>query len=211
MKYTLLIIFCALSLTTSAQFWKKKKPAPVVEEVYPRFPEVDQPVCYTVIAVTDVKLNMPDVVFTPFKKTTFEIEMAEDVVMTEAKHHMRFREYKQASYNFSDLSDLYILQNRFSEAKWYLLQSNEISRSLKDDRHTIANLLTLAAIKINLGEAGLAKTDLQEAYTLANANGFTVDASAIDKRISDLQVNKLNSQKAVLRYAEAVEKSNKHQ
>jgi len=211
MRYTLLIIFCAISVSASAQFWKKaKKPVPV-EEVFPRYDEIPQPSYFSAITVSDIKLSMPGVYIVPFKRTIYEIELAEDMVMTEAKHNMRFREYKLASYNFSDLADLYILQNRFSEAKWYLLQSNAISREQNDDRHTIVNLLNLATIKFAIGQAELAKIDLQEAHDIANAKGFASDLPAIDKRMHDLELNKYSSPRSELRYAQAVEASNKSQ
>jgi hypothetical protein len=211
MRYTLLIIFCAISVSASAQFWKKaKKPVPV-EEVFPRYDEIPQPSYFSAITVSDIKFPMPGVYIVPFKRTIYEIELAEDMVMTEAKHNMRFREYKLASYNFSDLANLYILQNRFSEAKWYLLQSNAISREQNDDRHTIVNLLNLATIKFAIGEAALAKTDLQEAHDIANAKGFASDLPAIDKRMHDLELNKYSSPRSELRYAQAVEASNKSQ
>jgi len=208
MKIKFLIILCAISVSASAQFWKKKQ-KPVVQEVFPRFEEIAQPSYLSYFDISDANFNMPEVYFVPLKRTVYDIELAEDEVMREAKHNMRFRIYNLASYNFSDLADLYILQNRFSEAKWYLLQSNELSREQKDDKHTISNLLTLAAIKFAIGEPALAKTDLQEAYDLANAKGFTADVAVIAKKMQDLEANKSLSPKAELRYAQAVEKSNK--
>jgi hypothetical protein len=104
---------------------------------------------------------------------------------------------------------LYLLQNRFSEAKWYLLQSNTISREQNDDKHTIANLINLAIIKSAIGELPLAKIDLQEAHDLAVAKGFQSDVDNIEKRMHDLQLIKTSAPKAELRYAEAVEVSNK--
>jgi len=207
MRFAILITFCTLSLTASAQFWKKKKP----EEVFPRYPELEQPAYYADITVSAIKLNMPEVNEVPFKRTVYDIERAEDVIMAEAKHNMRFRVYNLASYNFSDLATLYLLQNRFSEAKWYLLQSNEISRQQNDDKHTISNLLMLADIKLAIGELALAKLDLQEAHDLANTKGFATDLASIEKKIHDVEFNKTITPKAELRYAEAVEANNKGQ
>ena len=55
--------------------------------------------------------------------------------MHSAQHNMSEGIFTDASYNFSDLARIYILQNRLSEAKWYLLQSNNISRRQRDDKH----------------------------------------------------------------------------
>ena|ERR1700761_5907156 len=207
MRFIILVAFCTLSLTASAQFWKKKKK----EEVFPRYPELEQPAYFADITVSTIKLNMPAVDVVPFKRTVYDIELAEDVILAEAKHNMRFRVYNLASYNFSDLATLYLLQNRFSEAKWYLLQSNEISRQQNDDKHTISNLLILADIKLAIGELALAKLDLQEAHDLANTKGFTTDLASIEKKMHDVEFNKTVTPKAELRYAEAVEANNKGQ
>ena len=206
-KFLVLVIFSAISISASAQFWKKKK----VEEVFPRYPELAQPEYFSALAISEAKTNMPGVDIVPFKRTVYSIELAEDMVMKDAKHNMRFRIYDLASYNFSDLASLYVLQNRFSEAKWYLLQSNELSRQQNDDKHTIANLLLLADIKLTIGETALAKLDLLEAHNLANAKGLIIDTAIIDKKMHDLEFNKAVSPKVELRYAEAVEAGNKAQ
>ena len=203
MRIILLLIFCTLTLTASAQFWKKK-PKPVVE-VVTRYPDAEQPVCFTDIVIPAAIANTHEVYNAPLKRSTYDIEMNEEAVMTLAKHHMRFREYKLASYNFSDLADLYILQDRFSEAKWYLLQSLTISKQQNDDRLTLANLLNLAAIKIAIGEPKLAKADLKEAHELAVAKGFVTDLAGIEIRMRDMDLGGPAAEKATLRYAQSVE------
>jgi len=207
MKFTLLIIFCAISVTTSAQFWQKK----VKPVIYPRYELLPAATGNFSVAVSDAGLAMPAVYVVTLKRSVFDIELAEDQVLKEAKHNMRFRIYTAASYNFTALAELYLLQNRFSEAKWYLLQSNEISRQQKDDKHTISNLLDLAAIKLAIGEMGLAKIDLQEAHDIAALKGFTEDAATIETRMREIQFDKPSATKAELRYSEAVELANKPQ
>lgn len=205
MRIAILIIFCTISITASAQFWqKKKKVEPIV-----RFEQLPDASYASIILPTEKAAVTPDFSAVILRRSVYDIELAEDIVMKEAKHNMRFRVYNLASYNFSDLAALYLLQNRFSEAKWYLLQSNTISREQNDDKHTISNLLGLATIKLAIGELALAKIDLQEAHDLANAKGFQTDIAEIEKRMHDLQFVKSTSPKAELRYAEAVELSNK--
>ena len=205
MRFAILFIFCTLTLTASAQFWKKKKPEPIRYDLLP------QPQGVFSIAISDANFNGPAVGVVALKRSIFDIEAAEDAILKEAKHNMRFRIYDAASYNFSALAQLYILQNRFSEAKWYLLQSNAISREQNDDKHTISNLLGLAAIKLAIGEPILAKADLQEAHDIAGLKGYTTDVTIIEQRMHDLQFNKPSALKVELRYAEAVEAGNKSQ
>jgi hypothetical protein len=136
-------------------------------------------------------------------RSEYCFQAAENMVMRSAQHNMRFRVYNDASYNFSELARLYIQQNRYSEAKWYLLQSNIISRQQNDDKHTIANLMDLATIKSELGDYNQAQQDLTEAHDMASIRGFKDDVSAINKKMVYIKQNKNNSPKTDIRYAEA--------
>jgi hypothetical protein len=202
MRFAILVIFCTIGFTASAQFWQRKPKA----ERFPLLAEVNYHSLISFTAATSKPL--PGVHDLQLPRDAYLLEFAEDIVMTEAKHNMRFRVYASASYNFSDLAALYIQQNRFSEAKWYLLQSNAISRQQGDTKHTLANLLALAGIKTQIGEISLAKLDLQEARDLASAKGMQTDLAEIDKKINYLQTNKVVTAKAEMRYAEAVEAAN---
>jgi hypothetical protein len=200
MRYCILIFFCAINLTASAQFWQKKpkEPRTFLTEVP----------AYSFTGLT-AKINTPAIanILLPQVRVS-DMDEVEASMLKEAKHNMRFRIYNQASYNFSDLAKFYVKQNRFSEAKWYLLQSNNISRQQDDTKHTIANLVALANIKTEIGEYTLAKADLQEAHDMATAKGLLADLPEINKRISFLQNNKPSSIKVESRYAEAVEIAN---
>jgi len=137
-------------------------------------------------------------------QSDYSLEAAEEQMIKTAQHNMRFRIYDVASYNFSDLAKLYIKQKRFSEAKWYLLQSNSISRQENDDKHTIANLMDLALIKADMGDITLAQQDLAEARQLAAAKKWTDNMTDIDKEVKYIQQNKTTASKTELRYADAV-------
>lgn len=196
MRFILLLIFCTITLTASAQFWRRKpetKPETLVAVSLP--------------PPTIVSMSVADYNFRPVQLTrsAYSVELAEEAILKEAKHNMRFREYSMASYNFSDLAALYLQQNRFSEAKWYLLQSNDIARRSENTRHLLDNLLILSDIKIQIGENILAMADLQDARDVATAKGMLTDLTAIEKKIKHLQTNKIVTAKAELRYADAVE------
>jgi hypothetical protein len=198
-KLTLLIALSIIGLSASAQFWKAKRKA--------------QPVL--VLQQMPVMLNTPratvpvDAIFSQeLVESEYMVYLAEQAMIKEAKHNMRFRVYADASYNFSDLADIYLRQNRFSEAKWYLLQSNTIARNTDNSRHLIDNLVTLAGIKSIIGETALALADLQEAHDIAVTKGLKIDLTAIEKKIKYLQTNKTTATKAELRYANAVEVAN---
>ncbi len=193
MRFYLLIACCAVSLNTSAQFWKKKVRYPAIAQV-PAFaaPTLN----FATVSFTSLplaKLNAPIV---------FDFDKVEQGILKLAKHNMRYRVYQEAGYNFSSLAGLYLMRNRFSEAKWYLLQSNALTH---DKNLMMANLLTLAGIKSDLGEIALAKTDLQQARIIAVNYGSKADVVKVDQRLFALNNKKALAVRPELRYSEAVE------
>ncbi len=193
MRFYLLIACCAISLNTSAQFWKKKVRYPAIAQV----PAFAAPTLkFTTISIASLplsKFNSPIV---------FDFDKVEQTMLKLAKHNMRYRVYQEAGYNFSSLAGLYLMRNRFSEAKWYLLQSNALTH---DKKLMLANLLTLAGIKTDLGEIALAKTDLQEARVIAANYGSKADVANVDQHLLALANKKTLTVKPELRYSEAVE------
>jgi hypothetical protein len=140
----------------------------------------------------------------------FEIEAQEDMIMKSAQHNMRFHVYNVASYDFSALAKLYIMQKRLSEAKWYLLQSNSISREENDDRHTIANLMDLAMIKADMGDISLSQQDLAEARQMAVSHGWLPLAKDVDKEANFIKLNRSTVPQPGIRYADAAKTSSKN-
>ncbi|PWG79752.1 tetratricopeptide repeat protein [Pararcticibacter amylolyticus] len=68
---------------------------------------------------------------------------------------------------FNFLADMYMDQKRYSEAKWFYLQANTQSKSIKDTVSTIASLHQLSVLKAITGHYILAKQDLAEAEFLS--------------------------------------------
>jgi len=197
MRITLLLICCLCGFSASAQWYR------LDFKKHVRYPEI-QTANVSLIS----RINLTPVV-KPVKiqkitlnRSAYSLEAAENLVMRDAQHNMRFRVYNDASYNFSELARLYIQQNRYSEAKWYLLQSNIISRQQNDDKHTIANLIELAMIKSDLGDFAQAQQDLTEAHDMAAMRGFTTDVATIEKKMAYIKLNKNNAPKTDVRYAE---------
>ena len=197
MRITLLIICCLISFSASAQWYK------LDFKKHERYPEIERT---NINSISHIKIKP---VLKPGKvqniilsRSAYSLEAAENIVMRDAQHNMRFRVYNDASYNFSELAKLYIQQNRYSEAKWYLLQSNIISRQQNDDKHTIDNLIALAMIKSDLGDYNQAQEDLTEARGMAALRGFTTDVATIEKKMAYIKLNKNNAPKTDTRYAE---------
>jgi len=199
MKYTLtFLLLTTLSFSASAQWYykiglKKAMRYPAIAQVK-NDPIKRLPVTKPGTAKI-AKYTIPDL-------NDYALDAAEAIIMKTAQHNMRFRIYDIASYNFSQLAELFIKQNRFSEAKWYLLQSNKISREQNDDKHTIANLMDLAMVKANLGDLAQAQQDLDEAHQIATLRGWTSNVADIEKENTFIKINKsASSPKMELRYA----------
>ena len=202
MKFILVLVCSVLSFSASAQWlhldisFKKKHPVLPLMQTVKGCP----------LGHTDVKLITPstvDLQAYQYPQTQFSLEAQTIQVMKMAKHNMSWRIYNLASYNFSDLAELYIRLHRLSEAKWYLLQSNNISRQENDDKHTIANLIDLALVKNEIGDNVSARADLVEAQLLASNRGMKEKADEINKKIISLdQIKPASSAK----YAETTER-----
>ncbi|MES2809394.1 MAG: hypothetical protein V4619_12250, partial [Bacteroidota bacterium] len=138
-RLILLLTFCVLGFNASAQFWRLwRKPLPAITEL-----QVQPPI----IAVNNILMPNQTITYTELAPSNYVLGLEEASMIKVAKHHMRFREYTEASYSFTALAGIYIRQSRFSEAKWYLLQSNNIVRNSSNSRHLIDNLVLLADIK----------------------------------------------------------------
>src|ERR1700761_3347746 len=100
MRFILLILFSAICFSASAQRYhigaKKKFVRPVAEEL----------IGYSAAKFPVAKAACPKLMPVHFARSSYSIEAEEAVVMKIAQHHMRFREYHEASYSFTDLAHL---------------------------------------------------------------------------------------------------------
>lgn len=71
---------------------------------------------------------------------------------------------------FDYLSKVYQSQGKYSQAKWFLLQSNKISRDQKDTEGIITSLVRLSNVKMSNKDYKLAMRDLNEALLLSTKN-----------------------------------------
>ena len=71
---------------------------------------------------------------------------------------------------FDHLARVYLAQKKFSQAKWFILQSNSLSRAKNDQPNVIASLITLAKIKGEQTDYKLAMGDLDEAIQISEKN-----------------------------------------
>jgi len=69
--------------------------------------------------------------------------------------------------SYDNLARVYHDQRKFAQAKWFILQSNTLSRAKNDTPNIITSLLTLASIKSDIKDYTLAMGDLNEALQLS--------------------------------------------
>jgi len=194
MRIILIFFFFSISsLTASAQWWKinlaattqwlkLKKPPP------PRPEPLEGPlISYPTQFITDTRPPQPRIAAHTYLPSDFTLEAAEDDVMKTAQHNMRFRIYDVASYNFSELAQLYVKQSRLSEAKWYFLQSTFLSRQQNNNKLTMSNLIKLAEVKSEIGDFALARQDMLDARDIASSHGWLIDVIEIEKKLTLMQ------------------------
>ncbi|RFZ92775.1 hypothetical protein D0C36_15370 [Mucilaginibacter conchicola] len=194
-------MLAAFNLTASAQWYKLdfKKHVRYPQVAAAKYNALKREMATYPLPTTKKIAPVPPMI------SQLELEAGERIIMRAAQHFMRFRQYGEASYRFSELAQLYAKANRLSEAKWYYLQSNNISRQQNDYPHTISNLICLALIKADLGDLSQAHQDLTEARDMARSTGRAQDLKLCEEKLKFIQTNKTWLPKSELRYADAAE------
>jgi hypothetical protein len=101
---------------------------------------------------------------------------------------------------FDYLARIYQKQQRYSQAKWFTLQSNNLSRIKSDVPNIILSLKQLAAIKNALKEYKLAEQDLTEAEYIAK-NGYTYVPDSVKQANKAKKLAKNKTQVAIVKKA----------
>jgi hypothetical protein len=73
---------------------------------------------------------------------------------------------------FNSLAKVYRSQRKYPQAKWFILQSNTLSRAKNDVPNIMESLIVLANIKMEIKDYTLAMRDLNEALMLSKVNHF---------------------------------------
>jgi hypothetical protein len=97
---------------------------------------------------------------------------------------------------FNSLAKVYRSQKKYPQAKWFILQSNSLSRAKNDIPNIMASLIVLANIKMEIKDYTLAMRDLDEALTLSKANHFAKVESTVQESYVLLYTHLKNYTKA---------------
>ncbi|HTD42044.1 MAG TPA: hypothetical protein VK671_15555, partial [Mucilaginibacter sp.] len=84
----------------------------------------------------------------------------------------------------------------YIQAKWFIIQSNSLSRAKNDNPNIIASLLELSSIKTDIKDYTLAKRDLNEALTISSQNHIPKLESEVQLHYAMLYTVMKNSEKA---------------
>jgi tetratricopeptide (TPR) repeat protein len=100
--------------------------------------------------------------------------------------YSRYSDSTGLRISFDNLAKVYSSQRKFSQAKWFILQSNNISRIKNDIPNIIASLVKLSTVKMEIRDYKLAMRDLNEALTLSIANKIPQLEAAVQKNFGYL-------------------------
>jgi hypothetical protein len=103
------------------------------------------------------------------EKTNYQNE-AISYSLLAMRNYSKYNDTVGMRNSFDNLVKVYRAQKKFSQAKWFVLQSNTLSRAINDVPNIIASLIQLAAIKTEIKDYSLAMRDLNEALKLTTDN-----------------------------------------
>jgi uncharacterized membrane protein YgaE (UPF0421/DUF939 family) len=98
--------------------------------------------------------------------------------------------------SFNSLSKVYRSQKKYAQAKWFILQSNSLSRAKKDTANIMNSLLILANIKMEIKDYSLAMRDLDEAFKISRRLKSPKDEANVQQSYVLLYTHLKNYKKA---------------
>ena len=99
--------------------------------------------------------------------------------------YARFRDSTGIRNSFDNMAFIYHLQQLHSQEKWYILQSNTLSRARKDTLNIIKSLIKLVIVKCAIKDNDLAAKDDSEALYLAQSLNNSSNKIAALQTIAD--------------------------
>jgi len=107
-----------------------------------------------------LKLAQPDA-------SVADLNKAIDNIMAGLHTYSKYRDTVGLRETFNHLALVYHLQKKYTQAKWFFIQSNTLSRDGRDTINIITSLINLASVKDDIKDFSMAKRDLNEALLLA--------------------------------------------
>ncbi len=99
--------------------------------------------------------------------------------MSAIHYYSRYDDTTGLRVSFDMLAKVYHDQHKYTQAKWFILQSNTLSRAKNDNPNIIASLIELSSIKSDIKDYNLALRDLNEALTISSKNHYPKQESQV--------------------------------
>lgn len=186
MKILYTVFITLFSLNASAQFYTKLF---FLKKDVPSAPLTAYSVPFKSDSAALIYNTSFDHFNTDLGRSRYSIYAEETFIMKKLKYSSRYGQVAMR-IEFDHLANFYFNQNRFSEAKWYLLRSNAISRQQKNYAQIIGSLLVLAEIKSDLGDYKQADEDLSEARSIAVLHNLLPDLQMVEQYINQIRLQK---------------------
>jgi tetratricopeptide (TPR) repeat protein len=94
-------------------------------------------------------------------------------------YYSRYDDTTGLRVSFDMLAKVYHAQHKYTQAKWFILQSNTLSRAKNDNPNIIASLIELSSIKSDIKDYNLAIRDLNEALAISSKNHYSKQESQV--------------------------------
>jgi len=119
-----------------------------------------------------------------------DLNKAIENIMTGLHVYSKFRDTVGLRETFNHLALVYHLQKKYTQAKWFFIQSNSLSRDGRDTINIITSLINLASVKEDIKDFSLAKRDLTEALLLAKTRPKVDEQIAVQKALAEYYTKK---------------------
>jgi tetratricopeptide (TPR) repeat protein len=103
---------------------------------------------------------------------------------------------------YDQLADTYHQQKKFTQAKWFYIQSNMLARKINDPLEIVNSLINLAHVKMSIGDYQLALMDYKEAEQLSVKNRYTNKLIELKSDLADVYTKLGNSGAASSAFSE---------
>jgi len=156
--FNLIITFCSLGFVAKAQN---------TDDLQKQL-DTAQNACVKLDLYTRIAANLIQFEQPKNREVTYaEAGKAIDYVLKSIHINSQDGDYFALRTDYDLLSQAYFIQKKYTQAKWFNLQSNNISRNLYETPNIIRSLIRLATIKTAIKDYKLAQQDLDEAMVLA--------------------------------------------
>jgi len=112
------------------------------------------------------------------ERHTFQNEAISNT-LSAIHHYSKYDDSVGLRNSFDVLARVYHTQHKYIQAKWFIIQSNSISRVINDNPNIIASLLEMASIKADIKDYKLALRDLNEALAISSKNHMTAQEADV--------------------------------